>query len=150
MIHRIKYGGSLVDARVLASLLADRVATEYAEGDIPGLITPIPLSWRRLARRGHNQAALIARYVGQRLNIRVHYDVLRRTRHTPPQAQLSRSARRANLSQAFRLRGALPAPRITLIDDVLTTGATLRAATRTLKAAGAAEVHIWVLARTHA
>ena len=148
MIHRIKYGGSLCDARVLGNLLAHRLAVNYGHAAIPELITPIPLSWRRLLRRGHNQAALIARYVGQRLKMRVHYDVLRRTRHTPAQAQLSRSARLNNLNGAFRVHRLLPAPRVALVDDVMTTGATLGAATSVLKAAGAAEVHLWVVART--
>ena len=147
MILRVKYGGSLCDARVLGTLLADRIATTYRDTALPEIITPLPLSWRRLLYRGHNQSALIARYLSRRLHLPVRYDVLRRTRHTRPQTRLSRSARLTNLGGAFRLSRTLPAPRIALVDDVMTTGATVRAATRTLKAAGALEVHVWVVAR---
>lgn len=147
MIRQLKFGGSLCDARVLATLLADRLSKHYVPGALPDIVTPVPLSWRRLVRRGHNQSALIARFLCARLGRGARYDVLRRTRHTRPQSQLNRSERHANPNGAFRSTEALSGMSVALVDDVMTTGATARAAARALKIAGAAEVHVWVLAR---
>ena len=147
LVRRVKFHSALVEAHILGSLLATAVEAEYAQAALPLAIVPVPLSWRRLAGRGHNQATLIARPVARRLDLPIAHELCRRIRHTPPQTGLSRTARQRNLAGAFEVRGR-PPERIALVDDVMTTGATLRALTRTLRRAGAHEVHLWVVART--
>lgn len=147
LIRQLKFGGNLAAARLLGALLAEAIALAY-DSDRPSLIVPTPLHWRRLVRRGHNQAALIARVVGRHLGIPVAYDGARRIRATAPQTGLDRLARRRNLAGAFVCRASVAGQSIAVVDDVLTTGATLSDLGRCLGASGAAEVHVWVLART--
>ena len=144
MIHRLKFRGSRIDARVLGGLLASVIADSYADQPLPDLIVPVPLSRRRLTRRGHNQAALLARWLG------VPFDPLacERVRDTPPQAGLSRTRRLHNLTDAFATSRRFDDLCVAVVDDVMTTGSTVAALTRTLLAAGAKEVHVWIAART--
>lgn len=112
------------------------------------LVVPVPLHWRRRLWRGFNQSELLARPLARRLGIEVR-NVLRRTRHTATQASLIPSERRINVSGAFALKdpAAVRGKRILLVDDVLTTGATVGAASRVLRAGGARHVAVLTLAR---
>src|SRR5438445_173292 len=116
-------------------------------------LIPVPLHAARLRERGYNQALELAKPLSREFGIALAPDLLRRTRATPAQANLDANARRRNLRGAFELNkstlvdnAALPA-HIALVDDVMTTGATLRECARTLKRAGVARVDIWALAR---
>ena len=144
MIHRLKFRGSRIDARVLASLLASAIANAYAGQPLPDLIVPVPLSRRRLVRRGHNQAALLARWLDAPFDPKA----CERVRDTPPQAGLSRTRRLHNLTDAFATDRRFDDLCVAVVDDVMTTGSTVAALSRTLLAAGAREVHAWVAART--
>ena len=148
MIHRLKFRGSRVDARVLASVLASRIANAYAGQPLPDLIVPVPLSRRRLLRRGHNQAALLARWLVGPCGVPIDPGACTRVRDTPPQAGLSRTHRLRNLIDAFAASRRLDDLCVAVVDDVMTTGSTVAALTRTLLAAGAKEVHVWIAART--
>ena len=114
------------------------------------VILPIPLSRQRLAERGFNQALLLARHMGASGKLRP--DLLLRTRHTEAQSSLRREQRLRNLDSAFeihpRKRSTLHNRRVLLIDDVMTTGATLHCTAQRVRAAGAREVSALVLART--
>ncbi|MFO1273840.1 MAG: ComF family protein [Rubrivivax sp.] len=143
------------DAQVdLAGPLAGRLAAAVraAGRPLPDLVLPVPLAPRRLAERGYNQAWELARRVARDLGLPAQADALARPLETAHQADLPRAERMRNLRAAFvvepRARGRLAARRVALVDDVLTTGATAREATRALLAAGAAAVQVWVLART--
>lgn len=115
------------------------------------LIVPVPLHYTRLVQRGFNQSAWLAQAIGQAAGRRVCVDALRRTRRTPSQAGLSTRARRRNVTGAFEVRAGrrklVEGRRILLVDDVLTTGATLNACVRALKRAGARQIDVLVLAR---
>jgi ComF family protein len=116
------------------------------------LLVPVPLHRWRLLRRGYNQSALLAAQLARLSGLPWSPSVLRRRRATASQQGLGAAARRANVtSTAFsvpqRRRAAVEGRRILLIDDVLTTGATLGACTRVLLAAGCARVDVLVLAR---
>lgn len=119
--------------------------------DTAEVIVPVPLHYTRLVMRGFNQSGWLAQAVGRTSGKPVLVDALVRTRRTPSQAGLARKARRRNVTGAFRVRkrreGRIAGAHVLLIDDVLTTGATLSACTRALKRAGARQVDVLVLAR---
>ena len=141
---RFKFGGSLSAGRVLAECWLDTGAPP----SMPELLIPVPLHPSRLRKRGYNQALELARPLGKQLGIPVRHDVLRRTRCTGPQTELDAAARMANVRAAFAL-GRVPAQRhVALVDDVMTTGATLAEAATVLLAAGIKRVDVWALART--
>lgn len=143
-LRALKFHGDLRPARLFGALLAATVGG--AEG-ITALL-PVPLHHQRYAERGFNQAEIIARHAGRWLGVPVRSDWLRRTRATPPQTGLRGAERRRNLVDAFAATDALrPVGRIVLIDDVLTTGATVAAARAALVAAGVPAVQVWTVAR---
>jgi len=119
--------------------------------DLSDLIMPIPLHYRRLVSRGYNQSGWLASAIGKQVGKPVNHTALIRARATPSQAGLSPRARARNVSGAFKVRpskaGKVKDKQIILVDDVFTTGATLSAATKALKKAGAAQVRVLVLAR---
>ena len=114
------------------------------------LVLPIPLSRERLAERGFNQALLLARRLGA--TEKICTDLLLRVLHTPAQSQLTRTQRLRNLRDSFAIdplkTAEIKGRCVLLVDDVMTTGATLQTAALRLKQAGAAEVRALVLART--
>ncbi len=147
-ITRFKYEGRPDLARPLGDLLWLAIAPHAPE--LRGsLVVPVPLHATRLAERGYNQAALLANRIAGRLDAPVRAVALARTRDTPGQATLGRSNRLSNVTHAFRVRkpGAVAGRAILLIDDVRTTGSTLRSCALALVQAGAASVRTAVLAQ---
>lgn len=140
LVLRLKFGAALPLAEWIAARLADRLCA--ASDTIPDVLVPVPLSPQRLAARGFNQAWEIARPLSRRLDIRADATLLARRRDTVTQRTLDLPARRANLRDAFAVRHheRLDGLHIGLVDDVMTTGATLREAARVLKAHGASRV----------
>lgn len=116
----------------------------------PDVVVPVPMHWRRRWMRGTNSAAVLAERLSQRLRVPLAVDLLRRTRHTPPQFSLPPSERPANVRNAFAVRPGyhFEEARVLLVDDILTTGSTCSAAARALKQAGAKHVAVAVAART--
>ncbi|MEL7480890.1 MAG: phosphoribosyltransferase family protein [Pseudomonadota bacterium] len=115
------------------------------------LIVPVPLHYRRLVSRGYNQSGWLAAEISRQTGLALFQTALKRTRATPSQAGLSRRARARNVKGAFSVRRShvklISGKKVLLVDDVLTTGATLGAAARALAKAGAEEIHALVLAR---
>jgi len=140
LVHALKFRGELALAPLLAGLLAPKL-----RGDGIDHVVPVPLSAERLRRRGYNQAAEIARHLGRDA---LEVALCERTREAPPQMELPYDERQRNVRGAFRCTRALIGARIAVVDDVMTTGATLDEMARTLKAAGAVHVENWVVART--
>jgi ComF family protein len=141
VIRAYKYGGRLAYARLLGSALA--AATSDADA-----IVAMPLSPARLAERGFNQALEIARIVAAATGIPLLPFACRKVLDTPPQAALPWKERAKNVRRAFVCDADLAGRRVAVVDDVLTTGATLNELARVLRKAGAAEVAGWVVART--
>lgn len=136
-------------ARALAGVLAHQRRAEL-EAEHLDLIVPVPLYWWRRVRRGFNQAEALAGVLAKRLEVPVRPRLVRRTRNTQPQADLSRAERLANVRGAFRASGRrrLDGARVAIIDDILTTGATCSEVARALKRAGASRVIAVVLAKS--
>jgi len=144
MVMALKAGGRLDLARVFAELLACRLR----DRDPIDCLLAVPLGGRRQRERGFNQSLEIARVVARRLRVPVARRLLVRTRCGPPQQSLPLQERRANVRGAFALRGVLPGRRVALVDDVMTSGATLDELARAVKGAGAVWVCNLVVART--
>jgi ComF family protein len=138
-----KYRSGVAIGALLASLLEAAVP---AQPDID-CIAFIPLSRERLAERGFNQALEIARPLARARGIALRSDLAVRVRHTGAQAELPFTARRKNVRGAFACVEDLSGLRVAVVDDVMTTGATLDEFARTLKKRGAARVENWVVAR---
>jgi ComF family protein len=145
LVRGFKYHGQLPHGRVLGTLLAEAVLADAAP--LPQLLVPVPLHPSRERERGYNQAWELARVAGRLLGIPVAPTLCARTRATPPQATLDAAARRANLAAAFAVRAPPGAAHVAVVDDVLTTGATLAAVSSALLAAGVTRVDGWAVAR---
>jgi len=124
---------------------------EYDSFSIEGyaLIMPVPLHWRRLKERGFNQSVILAREVARAHSIHLDFEILKRTNYTKPQTNLSRKQRSTNVKGAFEVadRERVEGKRVVLIDDVYTTGSTVRECARVLIKNGAADVAVLTLAR---
>ncbi len=163
LVQDFKFNANFALLELFANALADRILTTASPPDI---IIPVPLSRQRLATRGFNQSVLLAEAVAKILNmklsattgflktVQVKTQWLEKLRDTPAQAGLALDARRRNIRGAFTLSAAAtsaiavqPNLKIALLDDVMTTGATLSEAAKILKQAGASKVMAMVVAR---
>ena len=142
LIHAYKYGGRLALARPLGEMLVERVARDV------DVIVPMPLSRGRLAERGFNQALEVARVTTTLTGVRLLPGACRKVADTRPQAALPWKERAKNVRRAFVCDANLDGMRVAVVDDVLTTGATLNELAGVLRKAGAASVTGWIVART--
>ena len=148
LLMRYKHGDALEISGLFRKWLRFAYDELESESDI---IAVVPLHWQRLLKRRYNQAALLAMEWGERKPAAYLPDLLHRTRATASQGHLSVRERQRNVKGAFainpRYRDTIRGKSILLVDDVYTTGATLNACARTLKAAGAKQVYALTLAR---
>jgi ComF family protein len=148
LILGFKHGDRLHGAPAFGALVARAGAELLADAD---LIVPVPLHRWRLLRRRYNQAALIAEHAGRLASVPHIPDLLVRHRATPSQGDMGPAARARNVAGAFRLNprhaDRVKGSRIVLVDDVLTTGATIGACARVLRRGGAARIDVLTLAR---
>lgn len=147
LVGRMKFKQEERIAAILGRWLGARLV---AEGVEPDLVIPVPLHPKRLRRRGFNQAVVMAGEIGRSLKRPCEKFLLTRVRETVPQTGLSREARGENLRNAFELqpRGLVEGKKVLLVDDVYTTGATVKGCADLLLEAGVAEVQVGVAART--
>ena len=149
LILRLKYQDQTYLARIYGPWLASAGRTLVESSDI---IVPVPLHYWRFVRRRYNQSALLAQALARECALPVLVDALKRTRHTPPQAGLQRKDRLTNVKNAFvaskRGKAAIKGKTVLLVDDVMTTRATIDECTRALLKAGAQCVNIVTLGRT--
>jgi ComF family protein len=144
LVQALKFRGELALAALLGELLLERIPAH----DRAQLVVPVPLSDRRLRERGFNQAMEIARPLARAGNARLAPELCARVRDTRAQADLPWAERDRNVHGAFACAGLVAGATVAVVDDVMTTGATLHALAAALKAAGAARVVNWVVART--
>jgi ComF family protein len=148
LVHALKYGDRLDLAPMMGRWMATAGRPLTAEADA---IIPVPLHWRRHWARRFNQSALLAEAIAKASQVPLVLSALKRVKATPQQVGLSQSARALNVQGAFRVspsgKAAVAGRRLILVDDVLTTGATVDACARALLRAGAAEVNVLTFAR---
>lgn len=144
LLHELKFRHKLHAARVLGELMVRELNSRDARVD---LILPVPLHAARLRERGYNQALELARPIARALNIPIDLHSCERTRATAPQSDLPSEQRSRNVKNAFVLVRELKARRIALVDDVMTTGATVESLAALLRKSGVEEVQVWVCAR---
>ncbi len=144
LVHSLKYQRNLPIAPVLADLLTIRIGGVA----LPDFIVPMPLHPARVRERGFNQALEIARRVAKKTGVALLPAACRRIKNTPSQTGLPWKEREKNINGAFTCEADLAEKRIVILDDVMTTGATLGELAKVLRKSGAAHVSGWVVART--
>jgi len=146
LVQALKFRSELSLAPLLAAMLAARLPADAR----PDYVLPMPLAAARLRARGFNQSLEVARALVRGTALRLAPRLAERARDTPPQFGLPLEARAKNVRGAFRCDASLEGAEVAVVDDVMTTGATLEELAATLKRAGAARVVNWVVARTPA
>lgn len=144
LIQGMKYGEQLALAHAFAGKLAQRIDTTA----LPEYVIAMPLHPAKLRERGFNQSLLLAAKITHEHKLTLLPDACRRVRDTPPQSALPWKERKKNVRNAFRCDMDLTGKRIALVDDVLTTGASLNALAEAVRKSGAKEIVAWVVART--
>ena len=151
MMQRYKYGNMLNLGNTFGDFLTEKVNVEDCLKNID-LIIPMPMHPQRLKERGFNQALEIAKVLTKDCKEKLDYNSVERQTLTPPQASLPLKERIKNIKGAFKVKAdkldKLQGKRIAIIDDVMTTGASLNELAKTLKKAGASHVECWVVVRT--
>jgi len=147
-VHALKYADRLDLAPMMGRWIAHAGRELLAEADA---LVPVPLHWRRLWARRFNPSAMLAAAISKETGLPVGAGALKRVKRTTQQLGLSRTERAANVQGAFRVlpdgKAAVTGRRLALVDDVLTTGATVDGCARALLRAGAADVEVLVFAR---
>jgi ComF family protein len=144
LIQGMKYGGQLALAHTFANMLLKKID----RNNLPDCLIAMPLHPAKLRERGFNQSLLLARPIARALKLDLLTGSCRRVRDTPPQSSLPWKERKKNVHNAFRCDRDLSGKSVALVDDVLTSGASLNALSGAVQKRGAREVTAWVIART--
>ncbi len=150
LILDLKFHHHFANANLLGELLAKKIREEwYQTAALPTAIIPIPLHPNRLRERGFNQAVEIARPIAKRLHLPLLTREFIRHKATVPQASLQADQRKQNMLNAFSTRQFLKNQHVAVVDDVITTGNTIREFCRLLKKQGAGKISVWCCARAY-
>lgn len=145
LLLRAKYHNDLTILKALGMLMAESLRETYY--DRKASIIAVPMSQSRYVQRGYNQAAVIAETIARYLRQPYRTDIVRHTGLARVQHKLDRKARQKNMRSAFEVVNPVPS-RLCLVDDIYTTGATMQALCRALRAAGCEYIEIWIIAKT--
>ncbi len=147
LIHRFKFGDQVNVLSFFSDEIFKLYQVHYSTESINAII-PVPLSLRRLKHRSYNQTQLLAAQLSKKLSIPVFPQVLEKIKETPPQSRLSAEKRQENVKDAYKVtdRVSLKGKKVLLIDDVITTGATVNACTKALMRAGIKQVYVVAIA----
>lgn len=143
LLPRFKFHQDLAAGRLLVELFCRNTP----DIDLPEALVAVPLHARRLRERGFDQALELAKQIARQKSLPLRTDLLARTRHTSAQTHLDGSRRRRNCRGAFAVKAGKLPKHIALVDDVMTTGATVYECAKVLRRAGVSRVDIWVIAR---
>ncbi len=146
LLKGLKFHKRLAIARFLGLVMTKHMR-DTGEA-LPDLLVPVPLHRRRLSERGFNQSIELARTISRALSIRTDTQVCDRIRYTDAQSGMTAAERRRNLRSAFQIRASSLPHHIAIVDDVMTTGATVQSLAEVLRRAGAERIDVWVCART--
>lgn len=148
LVAKLKFHRNLSVGRLLGSLMAQHIKQRTME-TMPSLLVPVPLHPKRLRQRGYNQAIIIAEHLSYQLDIPLTRTQCKRIRNTATQTQINAKHRSANVNNAFVCSMQNPPTHVAIVDDVMTTGATVNEVSKALKKAGVAKVSVWCCARTN-
>ena len=155
LLTQLKFQKKVAYGRLLGNLCATHLQDYYQQHPecLPEAIIPVPLSLKRMSERGFNQAERIAKPIGKELGLPILRNACHRKRHTAPQLSLPAKDRHKNLLNAFEIKNSLtlngrPIEHVALIDDVITTAATLESLATEVKRVGVKTVTLWGVART--
>lgn len=146
LFNRLKHHRDITVAATFANLLAKKIVASKAE--LPDVIVPIPLNWKRQLMRGFNQSQCIAVILASKLGVKIDTTALTRVTSNVPQQGLSRKERLKNLDRCFEADKSVRNKKVALLDDVITTGATMQAAATALYIRGTSKIFAWSVART--
>lgn len=148
LITRLKFSADLKQANLLGQLLAEKLLIFYQQQALPDVIIPMPLHIRRLQERGFNQSVELARPITKQLCIPLELHACQRIRATSAQINLPSSLRQKNLHNAFIVNTRLQRKHVAILDDVITTGASVQALSQALRQQGVTQIDVWCIART--
>jgi ComF family protein len=144
LVHQLKFGERISHARSIGEMLWSKL---HQAGESPDCLLPVPLHDLRLRQRGFNQSVEISRVIAKKSGITIEYDAVVRHRRTPAQTSLDAKQRKNNIKGAFTVAQALNYQHVLIIDDVMTTGATVNELARLLKKNGVMRVGVMTIAR---
>ncbi len=144
LITTLKFKRQFKNARLLGYLLANYL---QKTAELPELIIPVPLHKKRFRERGFNQSLEISKSLSRHLNIPIDTNSCLRIKNTRHQIELPAKQRHSNVKNAFKVKQAIKADHIAIVDDVMTTGSTVNELAKTLKRSGVHRVDIWICAR---
>lgn len=147
LIHHYKFQQQLYLSKVFAKIMRGPIQRHYRDKTYPSLLIAMPSHPKRTRERGFNPALEIAKYLSLYCQIPLEYKAVKRVKSSPPQSSLPLKLRATNVRAAFRCERQLP-HHIAVVDDVMTSGETLKSLCRMLKRHGATQIDLWVLART--
>ena len=145
-IQALKYANRMPYAVAMAKMMAQWI--KKSATPLPDIIVPMPLHRQRINQRGFNQATEISRILGRQLRLPVESAVLGRVKNTVTQTGLNEKMRRQNMKDAFVVKSTGQPGHVALVDDVVTSGSTVDAASKALVAAGVRRVSVWAIAKT--
>ena len=149
LITGLKFQQKLVYAELLGQLLSDYLLKQYEGRLLPECIIPMPLHRNRLQERGFNQALEIARPIAKKLKLPIDLQSCERIRPTVSQTTLPAQKRYANVRNAFSVKPTLNAKHVAILDDVITTGHTIKELANSLREFGVEKIDVWCCARTN-
>ena len=148
MLSQLKHAKQLIYGRVLGELLSHYIQDfSYRSSELPEVILPIPLHAKRLRKRGFNQAVELALPVSSKVQIPIDEKHCVRIKATRQQQFLKKSERYSNVQGAFKVVKSLPWKHVAVLDDVVTTGQTMKAFCSVLKKAGVEQIDVWAIAQ---
>jgi len=150
LITGLKFHNQLNNAKCLGQLMAIKLQQYYQNQSLPEIILPVPLHRKRLQQRGFNQAIEIARPISKVLKLAIDSRYCRRIKATPAQSGLNASERKKNLRGSFRIKGNHNYKHVAIVDDVVTTGSTIKEFSLTLQKASIERIDVWCCARASA
>lgn len=149
LISALKFANKLIYAKVLGELMAKKLVDSYKCGSLPEVIITVPLHKHRLRERGYNQALELARPISKQLNIPINFSSCVRVKHTEAQTLIPAKQRQKNVKNVFAVDKNFSAQHVAIIDDVITTGSTIRELSKVLLQSGVSRIDVWCCAKTN-